>query len=96
MTLQFLGLMIAGVIGTSSRIADQIANGTRQRIWGQELCVDITSFFVMVLVAAALAEYLELSRLMGSTVAGVLCRSGTPLLDKVIKVVLDNLSWLKK
>lgn len=95
-TLNLIGFIVAGIVGTSSRIADEIARGDRKRVWGQELCVDITSFLVMVLIAAGLAEYMELSRLTGSMVSGILCRSGTPLLDKVIKVILGNISWLKK
>lgn len=87
--LQVLGLIVAGLVGTASRIVDQIAKGERKRVWGKELVVDVASFCTMIIVAAGLIEYYDLKGLPAAALAGVLCRAGTPILDNVVNVWIE-------
>jgi Kef-type K+ transport system membrane component KefB len=89
--LNFLGLVVAGLIGASSRIADDVTSGRREKVWGKKLVVDITSFCIMILVAAAISEYFGLSSVGGAALAGVMCRAGTPLLDRVLETMISQI-----
>ena len=96
-TLQLLmqlgGLAIAGLIGSASRISEQIARGDRARIWGPELWVDVTSFCVMLLLSYGISDYYTLPLPAAVALTGILCRAGTPLLDIAIKALV---AWVQK
>lgn len=94
--LNFVGMAVAGLIGATSRICDEVQTGKRKKFWTKELFVDLTSFTVMILIAAAISEYFELSRMGAAALAGVMCRAGTPLLDNVLKLLIKKLSTQNK
>lgn len=86
--LQVAGLALAGLLGSASRIAEQIANGERTSVWGRELVRDAISFLVMLLVALAIVEHYELTGWKSVAVSAILARAGTPILDKALQLIL--------
>lgn len=92
----FLGLVIAGLMGTMSRILDQIEAGDRDRVWTQELWTDALGFLLMVAVSAGISEYMEMGKIATAALAGVLCRGGTPMIDMLISTIASRLRGPKK
>lgn len=87
--LHILGLAVAGLLGSASRIAEQIAQGERAKVWGKELVTDAISLLLMLLVALAIVEQFALEGWRAVAVSGILGRSGTPILDKLIHMGLS-------
>lgn len=92
----FLGLILAGLMGTASRILDQIEDGKRDRVWSRELVTDALGFLLMVIAAAGISEYLDMGKVATAALAGVLCRGGTPMLDLLFYAVTNRVKGPKK
>lgn len=88
--LQVAALVLAGVVGSTSRITEQIARGERAKVWGKDLLVDISSFSIMLLVSYGLVDYYQLSTPAAVALTGLLCRAGTSVLDTIIKMFLQR------
>lgn len=88
--LQIAALVLAGVVGSASRITEQIMNGDRARVWGKDLLVDISSFSIMLLISYGLVDYFELGTPAAVALTGVLCRAGTSILDVAIKAIITK------
>lgn len=86
----FLGLILAGLMGTLSRILDQIAEGERDRVLSKELITDFLGFLLMVVAAAGVSEYFEMGSIATAALAGILCRGGTPMLDVLISSLVTR------
>lgn len=86
--MQVLGLAIAGILGSASRIAEQIVNGERKKVWGKALVIDAISFVLMLIVALAIVEHYNLAGWQSVAVGAILGRAGTPILDKVFQLLL--------
>lgn len=92
----FLGLVIAGLMGTASRILDQIEAGDRDKVMSKELWTDALGFLLMVGIAAGISEYLELGKIATAALAGVLCRGGTPMIDMLFSSIASRIKGPKR
>lgn len=93
--LMYLGLTLGAIIGSASKITEQIRSGQRTKFWGPELATDATSFLIMLLVAAGISEYLNLGTLATVAVSGILARAGTEELDNLINSVVQRVRGKK-
>lgn len=93
--IQYLGLVIGAIVGSASKITEQIKRGERSQVWGRQLLVDVTSFAIMLLLAAGIAEFFKLGTLATVAVSGILSRAGTEGLDKSIKAGIERIRGQK-
>ncbi len=75
------------VLGTLTRILDQVREGKRERFWSRMLLVDGLGVLFVILIALGVAEYFRLGQLATVALSVVLGRAGPPLIDHAVENV---------
>lgn len=78
----------AVVLGTFSRIIEQLQSGERARFWSRRLLIDAVGVVVMVLISVGISEYYDLGRWAHAALAVGLGKVGSRAFDLLIEALM--------
>ncbi len=81
---------IGVLIGTLTRIFDQVREGQRERFFTRRLLVDGLGCLFIILICLGVAEYFALGTLTTVAVSVVLGRAGPPAIDRLFDAFMAS------
>ncbi len=87
-----LALSTAGgvLVGTLTRIFDQVREGQRERFFTRRLLVDGLGCLFIILVCLGVAEYFQLQTFATVAVSVLLGRAGPPAIDQMFDAFITR------